>query len=409
MSNIKNNIIKLMSGTAITQVMSVLALPILSRVYSPESFGVLGLFVAFATIMLVFTTMMLENGLLSVTSKKSSYEIIYLVTLSNLVFSLFSVVVYYFFIDEDSIKEAIMLVTMIAIYLIVTTFFTVLQIVQNKNSNYNVIVSARVSVTLTFLVTAYTLQISDFGLVYATVVANVVGLAMISRGLKFRMQLLSLQRIRKITKKYIFISFYLIPSALIQRLTGESLVLILNSRFSEKDIGYLSFYQKIISVPTRLIGNSVMEVIRSEIIRDKYNYKYVINIVSLTVFKLFLLGLAPAVILFMYGPSIFEFVFGSDWRIAGEIASLLSVQFLLAFCISPVTNIFYIYRKNSYDLYMQLYVLAITAFAYFYTNGDSLLEFLKVYTVLFCTKYIIELSICAKIIYEQRELNDSNN
>ena len=44
------DVLKLVSGTAVAQVLSILAAPILTRLYAPEAFGVLALFVSITSI-----------------------------------------------------------------------------------------------------------------------------------------------------------------------------------------------------------------------------------------------------------------------------------------------------------------------------------------------------------------------
>jgi len=54
------NVVTLITGTAVAQAIPVAISPILTRLYSPEDFGVLALFIAITSIISVFATLRFE-------------------------------------------------------------------------------------------------------------------------------------------------------------------------------------------------------------------------------------------------------------------------------------------------------------------------------------------------------------
>jgi O-antigen/teichoic acid export membrane protein len=51
---------------------------------------------------------------------------------------------------------------------------------------------------------------------------------------------------------------------------------------------------------------------------------------------MFLIGIGPALVLGLLGPQLFEFVFGAQWRLAGEFAQLSAPLVLASFVAAPV-------------------------------------------------------------------------
>src|SRR5438445_11064066 len=54
----------LISGTAVAQAISILAVPILARIYHPEDYGVLGLYMSIAAVIGVFSTLQYSTAIL---------------------------------------------------------------------------------------------------------------------------------------------------------------------------------------------------------------------------------------------------------------------------------------------------------------------------------------------------------
>src|SRR6478736_10576761 len=54
----------LISGTAIGQVIPVITAPIVTRIYSPQDYGLFGIFLLLSSVIGVITTMQIENAIL---------------------------------------------------------------------------------------------------------------------------------------------------------------------------------------------------------------------------------------------------------------------------------------------------------------------------------------------------------
>ena len=76
--NFASDVMKIMSGTAFGQVLAVLALPVLTRLYAPEAFGILGIFMAITGIVGVVVCMRYELTIILPESDKEAKKLLLL-------------------------------------------------------------------------------------------------------------------------------------------------------------------------------------------------------------------------------------------------------------------------------------------------------------------------------------------
>ncbi|MBC8485841.1 MAG: oligosaccharide flippase family protein, partial [Bacteroidetes bacterium] len=89
-SEFLKNVITLMSGTAIAQAIPVLISPILSRLYTPEDFGVLALFMSIAAVISVIATGRYELAIMLPEKKRDAYNVLALSLLFTFIVSVFT-------------------------------------------------------------------------------------------------------------------------------------------------------------------------------------------------------------------------------------------------------------------------------------------------------------------------------
>ncbi len=89
--------------------------------------------------------------------------------------------------------------------------------------------------------------------------------------------------------------------------------------------------------------------------RDAYLYTFK---------ALVLLGIGPSLLLFLFSPALFAWIFGENWRAAGELAQILAPLYFLNFIASPLSYVFFVAGKQKLDLWWQLALFAVTVAAF---------------------------------------------
>ena len=97
------------------------------------------------------------------------------------------------------------------------------------------------------------------------------------------------------------------------------------------------------------------------------------------------LGIGPALILLLFAPALFAFVFGPSWRAAGDIARILAPLYFLNFIASPLSYVFYVTGKQKADLVWQVArgILIVGAFSAHLTLQGNLLVYTTGYSLLY--------------------------
>ena len=75
------------------------------------------------------------------------------------------------------------------------------------------------------------------------------------------------------------------------------------------------------------------------------------------------MGMVPFTVLGVCAPEIFVFVFGENWRVAGEFAQIMTPMFFLNFIVNPLSYTFFIAQKQKLNLIGQFALLVLTIIA----------------------------------------------
>ncbi|MCU1308001.1 MAG: hypothetical protein JWN45_2696 [Acidobacteriaceae bacterium] len=122
--------------------------------------------------------------------------------------------------------------------------------------------------------------------------------------------------------------------------TGGAAVpmLIVAQFYGIKVVGWLALADRVMGVPSTLIGQAVSQVYMTEaapLVRsDPEGLRLLFRA---TIKKLVWLPLAPCLIILVAGPTLFAFVFGEPWREAGNYARLLVLMQYITFVAWPFT------------------------------------------------------------------------
>ena len=92
-----------------------------------------------------------------------------------------------------------------------------------------------------------------------------------------------------------------------------------------------------------------------------------------------MIGIIPFTVLFMATPQLFEFVFGTQWREAGNIAQVLLPWIFLNFLVSPVSTITIVVHKQKEALLL--------------TIADGLFKFTSILIGHYCNSYLVAFTL----------------
>jgi O-antigen/teichoic acid export membrane protein len=216
-------------------------------------------------------------------------------------------------------------------------------------------------------------------------------------------------RMKALAKKYINFPKYLIIAHGFNTASGNMPTLLLGSLFSNHSAGFFMLTQRVMGAPMALVASAIGDVFRQEASQAFVNAGNCQKIYIATAKKLILISILPTAIFFMIAPTAFAFVFGEQWRIAGEYAQVLSPMFFFRFIASPLSVMFMIAEKQRLDLIWQIFLFLITSLAFligflFKNEVVALVLFSASYTLMFIVNLYMTYSF-AKGACQTKEVN----
>jgi O-antigen/teichoic acid export membrane protein len=348
-SEFSQNVLTLMTGTAIAQAIPIAISPILTRLYTPADFGVLAIFMA---IIGIFGAIMSGRYEMAIMLPKKDEDAINIVALGFIIIvgialfaSLFIAlfhqqIVFLFNNDEISIW-----LYFIPLTLFFTGFFNLLTYYNNRKKHYQEISNATIlkSIILSiiqllvgFIKHGATGLIS--GQIISTIFANMTLLKIITKDKKLVAKI-SITKMLALAKKYKDFPKFQVPHAFTGGLSLSAPIYVLSSFFSLSVVGFYSLSTKIIFMPLMIIAGASAKVFNQQI-TNIYNskgdsYQFATNVLKSLLKKV----LIPFVIVVIFAPIIFELVFGEAWREAGVYTQILSPWILLNVLVSTISYI----------------------------------------------------------------------
>ena len=347
------NIVLVVSGTALAQLISILFTPILTRLYSPESFGVLGSFNAILSFILPLAAL---NYPASIVLAKDNFEKAVLVRLSLLIGMLTSsVFLIIILISKDGIINLlnIKLLSDVIIFIPVVMFFYVLSSIseqstirENKFKLY-----AKVSSLHSLLINTskYILGLiipTAKSLITITVIGYILRSLMLNVGLKnlscrkqtskrYKRSNIDLIAIKATAEKFKDFPLYRTPQVIINSISQNLPVLMLASYFGAASAGFFTLSRMVLAAPVALIGQSVSTVFYPKFHSAYDNGEDKFKLLLTANLSLFVIGSIPLIVIILLGPLLFTLIFGEEWRVAGDYARWLSVWILASLSAQP--------------------------------------------------------------------------
>ncbi len=398
-----------MSGTAISQILSIAITPILTRSYSPEDFGFYTTFIAIYSLLCSFATGKFERVILLSNEKKNVIIISSLCLLTSIVFSIICFIIILIFNLSFNIskwgfniilfKWLYIIPPFLIIYAVNTVFLTFL----NYDKNFKEISKSRILKTI-ISISVSVICISILKNMGGLILGEIMGLFFSTIYLFPKLKFLFQFKEEVNSHFYSFIlryrnfPLYNIPTDLLNNSSSQVPVFFLSPIYGIHVTGQYSLMKRILDAPVTLFSSSVLEVFR-----QKASEQFVKNgdcrtLLLKTAKNLAFISIVPFSILYTFGSDIFVFIFGAKWYDAGQFASVFSVYYFFKFISSPISYMFYIAEKQKIDFFLHIYIFLSSLLFFILPKffSISISETLWMYNINFALIYITYLILSYK-------------
>ena len=390
------NVVTLMTGTGLAQLIPLAVTPILSRLYPPEQFGVLALFVSAVSSLSALATGRYEFAIMLPRKDLDATNIVALSITINLIVSvaLFALAC----IFSKPIAKALgnesmsvwLYVVPLAVFL--NGIYSNLKYWSNRHKLYFLMAHRQVlqsGGTSAVQFGLGLLRAGAGGLVIGSVAGQALAAGMMAgmvrrhcpqfwRGIDKR-------RMLALAKRYRSCPQYLVPAHTLGAVSVQLPTMFINATFGLAASGFFMLAERVVGMPLSLVSGSIGDVFRQEISESFLTGQRCRAIFISTLKKLVAVGTPPFLVLLFFAPAIFSLVFGEKWRVAGEYAQLMCPMFYLRFISNPLSLVAIIAQKNRFEFMWQvamLLFLMVVAATYYFTRLD-----VKIYIVGFVVIY----------------------
>nr|QLL91128.1 O180 family O-antigen flippase [Plesiomonas shigelloides] len=402
-------IILLAGGTAAAQLINLAILPILTRIYTPSDFGIFAVMSASVAIVNVFLSMRYENAIIAVKTDADALVGTFSVMVLACVVSL--ALVFFWSVIGFGVElntKYLLIGYIVIVFSLVTCFTQALYFLCNRLSNYHVMTNGRIygALSLAVLSISWGYFLHNFwGLLLGSLLGVSINFLYLwcSLGETKNKLFTPNKKVVKYLKDNIRFPKYLVVSSLIDRSGSQGYLILLTKLYGEGVAGSLSLYNRVAGFPSVLVGTAIGDVFKRNASEQLRKYGECKRLVLLTAAGLLVIAIIPFFLLLFFGPHIFEVVFGSEWRQAGEFARFLAPVFLLGFIVSPISSLIYLEENQKYDLYVQSILLIFLILGLGFSLFFSKVYFAIIaYAISYFFKYCFELKVCWRIASGER-------
>jgi len=374
----------LTGGTVLGRAITILATPLLSRLYTPADFGVLAVFFSMATTLITVACLNYEAAIplpkddesgLAVVTASSAFLVISTV-LCGLVVMLFGAQVARL-VHTPQLQPYLWL---LPINVLGGGAFAILNWWSIRVQAFKSLAKRRVVQSACQVATQLSVPLAmrgPFGLLLGDSAGDAGGVTLLLvdtvRYIKAHaLRVTAPGTIEAISRYRKFPAFGL-ASVLVH--TGFSVLpaFILTRLYGLQETGWYGLVNQMLVVAAGLIGLAIAQVYLSNAAQLVHSSP--VQLRSLfwrTSRAAFLLGLAPFAVLLLFGPPLFALVFGAKWVEAGKYAQLLALPFLVMLTVGPVFPTLTVLERLDWQFAADVVGLMTMIFGMYYVHSLGL-------------------------------------
>lgn len=372
-SEIKKNILLLLSGNGLAQLIPLLVYPIITRLFSPSDFGVLAFILSIQTIITQISSGKYELTIaLPKQNKDASHLFNMGLTISIVISTLILPGVYLYSRIANNFSIAADKFFWLYFLTIIVFFTTVAQLLNNWSIRHKlfkiiIIYSLILNISTAALRLIFGIFFVKDGLIISLIISQVISVVYFYYAIKKTRNNPEIKPFNKeilpISKTYINFPKYLMFVSFINSVSGNLPIFILNSYFNEYLTGQFAIASTILFKPITIYSGSVQQVLLQKSAELKNNNMPILPFLQKFVSRVFLLSIVPLILLIILAPAIINLFLGSNWSEAGKFCQLILPWAFLVFLSSSLSFIPNLFNKQPKSLFIDLIYLVLRIIA----------------------------------------------
>ena len=359
------NVAMLSSTSLISQVIAFAAAPILTRLYSPSDFGLLGIYASILAFLAVVISLRYEYAIpLPKRDQDAAAIVLLALAIIPVLVALIGIAVWVFgeqlvlWTNAPRLSSCLWLLPVSAIPIGV---YQVLNFWAVRKQAFGQIARTRLTQSVGSVGTQIALYpVGSLGLLLGHLIGSAAGIStfasMAARHDWHTFRSLTLSDLRRVAKKYQRFPQVSCCSGLVSAIAFQFPVLLLAASYGPIVTGQFILVQRIIGWPMAILGRGVAQVYVSECASTARNSPESLRRLYLRTSKhLAFAAFFPMVFMEALGSSLLPFVFGEKWADAGRYTQLLAPMAAVQLIFFPLANTLNVLERQTWYLLSDIF------------------------------------------------------
>lgn len=380
------SVLMVASGTAGAQAIGMILIPFITRTYGPEVYGTLGAFLALTS---VLTTLAGLAYPVAIVLPKSDNKAKALVKLSVLITTVISIVIFIILLlAGDWIMPKLAATSLMSFMFLIPLlmFFSACQDIAQQWLIRKKAFRGIANVSILHAIINNGSQ-AVAGL-FAPLAGVLIGIYITATGIKLMLTSYIGKKItrasnteveekislKEVAYEYRDFPMYRAPQVVLNSASGSLPVLMLTAFFGPAAAGFYTLTRTVLGLPSMLLGASVQSVFYPHFNEAVLAKTKTLPLLVKATAALAAIGIWPFITVILFGPFLFEFVFGAEWREAGRYAQWLSVWLFFSLINRPSVSSIPVFRMQrwflGYEIGSVILRAAVIYVGFFYFADD---------------------------------------
>jgi O-antigen/teichoic acid export membrane protein len=381
------NVLTLITGSAISQVVIYASILVLTRLFSTELFGIYILFTSSILLLKPIVSLQLELAIVLPKKDEEAINIFALTTIVLLVLSVLLFLIILIFknsiLSFFEIEKLTYFIYLIPVSTFLFGFISTLNYWNNRTKSFKNIAKGNIVKSSTLGISQIATGASKFnslGLVPGMILGQITQIILLLKNsfssLDKLKKEISFNKMILLAKKYKDIPKFNTLISFLNTLSNEIPVLMITKYFGLANAGIYGLAIKVGRAPSGIVQDSVSQVFfnkASEIYNTDKNLTEIISKTFKNLLKIGLLIFIPLFIISFY----LDIVFGKDWYQVGIYLRVLIPWLFIMFLSSPLTSLIVVLNKQKAILFYDIFLLTFRFLAFYvgyYIYNDILIS-----------------------------------
>lgn len=359
------HVLTLMTGTAVAQIIPLAARPILTRLYTPEEFGLYTLYMSIAAALVTIGALRYDLAVVIPDEDSDARGLVKLASRIALGMSLLATVLLTIFagplaraMKQPDIAPYLPAVGILALGM---TQISSRQYWLNRRKRYKEMARNRMgqSIGTTGVQLGAGLMAAPgaWGLVLGTIAGQWFSFTNLWRLTRHETAPQPGDSAMAMAREHRKMPLVNGPNALVDTIRLQGITILIGMFFSKALLGQFGQAWQLLQMPMGLINGALTQVFFQKLATTRRGAMF--PVVRNAVLRSLVVGAIPFALIWLLAPWLFPFVLGAKWRPAGEIARILVPWLYLNFVTSPISMLFLTVKRQGVMLAFSLFYMGV--------------------------------------------------